>query len=407
VKRYLTRTRPHPSIRLRTSLTIAVVFVLTCAALLAINYGLLRHGLTTDLDQSPLQAKGAVEHPGTQRDTQPGALDETTSAELAARARLRDQTLTHAARTSATALAVAGVLLLAASWVVAGRMLRPLQALTGTARRISQDRLHERIAHSGPRDELKELADTFDDMVARLEASFTNQRRFVADAAHELRTPLAIVRTSAEVLLAKRQSTIDQWRAMAQDVLTATGRVEHLLDSLLALTRSDHGMITQQPYDLAVAAAAALSEAYGEADSAHLTVTTDLRPAPVSGDPVLLDRMVRNLVDNAVRHNHRDGWIDVITRHADGGAVVSVRNSGETIPAQDLDRLFEPFQRLDTDRTTAAKSTGLGLALVTSIVRAHHGTLEAAPLAEGGLAVTVTLPTHDVSPTEPTPVRDG
>ncbi len=296
---------------------------------------------------------------------------------------MRDQTLLDTAQTSAIALAVIAVAGLGVSWVVAGRMLRPLRTLTAATRRISQDRLHERVALTGPQDELKELADTFDAMVTRLEASFASQRRFVADAAHELRTPLAIVRTGAEVHLAKRHATAEQWAAMARRALTATGRAERLLDGLLALARSDSGAIAAEPHDLAVAAAAALADADPEAETAGLTVTADLRPAPVTGDPVLLDRLVSNLVDNAVRHNAPGGWVAVTTGP---GGTVTVRNGGDPVPPAELDRLFEPFQRM------APGSTGLGLAIVRSIVRAHGGTVVASPNPGGGLTVTVTVP---------------
>jgi signal transduction histidine kinase len=376
------------------------VFLVTCTALLALNYGLLYRGLYADLGLSPLPAKQSVQQHPPQRDLQPAApqagSEDAARAELAERARLRDQTLRQTAKTSAIALGLTAVLVLGVSWVVAGRLLRPLQTLTATTRRISQDRLHERIALTGPRDELKELADTFDEMIARLESSFTSQRRFVADASHELRTPLAIVRTSTEVLLAKRHSTTTQWEAMAHRVLTATGRAERLLDGLLALARSDGGVIAREPHDLAVAAAGALSEADREAESADLTVTADLRPAPVNGDPVLLDRLASNLVDNAIRHNHDGGWIEVTTSGGDGVAVVSVRNSGAAIRPEDMDRLFEPFQRLESDRASGARSTGLGLAIVRSIVRAHEGTVETAPIADGGLEVIVTLPARAI-----------
>jgi signal transduction histidine kinase len=383
--------RVRTSIRLRLTLVYAVVLVATCAALLALNYALLYHSLYTRIG-APSSAEIAVMAGDPPANGDP----EKLRALLAERARidqLRTDTLLSTVGTSAIALAVTALLGLGVSWIVAGRMLRPLRTLTAASRRISQDRLHERIALTGPRDELKDLADTFDEMVARLERSFNGQRRFVADASHELRTPLTIIRTGAEVQLAKRESTVAQWETVGRSVLTATGRAERLLDGLLALARSDSGVGHREPHDLAVAAAVALADADGEAEQARLTVTTDLRPAPVDGDPVLLDRMVSNLVDNAIRHNDADGGsVDVTTGHVDSFAVIEVRNTGATIPAADVERLFEPFQRLRPERTTAARSTGLGLAIVRSIVRAHGGTVTATPNLDGGLTVTVTLP---------------
>jgi signal transduction histidine kinase len=367
------------------------VVVGTCTVLLGLNYALLYRSMYTNIrSPSPedMASWAAVAVHDEQFEEKFGEWQQQ-QAEIA---RLRADTLLGTAGASAIALAATALLGLGVSWIVAGRMLRPLRSLTTATRRISQDRLHERVALDGPHDELKELADTFDEMVARLEASFNSQRRFVADAAHELRTPLAITRTSAEVQLAKRHSTPEQWRAMAHQTLTATGRAERLLDGLLALARSDGGVLAGEAHDLAVAAAGALSDADDEAERAELTITTDLRPAPVNGDPALLDRLLSNLVDNAVRHNHPGGWVEVVTGRGEREAVVTVRNSGGPVPPAEVDRLFEPFQRLASQRLAGARSTGLGLAIVRSIVDAHGGTVMAAPNAGGGLTVTVALP---------------
>jgi signal transduction histidine kinase len=386
------------SIRVRLTLTYAVVLVGTCAALLALNYAMLYHSLYARIG-APTGAELTmmVNDPPEQGDP---AKVRALLDEQARITKLRHDTLLHTAGTSVAALVVTAVAGLGISWIVAGRMLRPLQTLTSAARRISHDRLDERIALTGPHDELRELADTFDEMVARLQASFNSQRRFAADASHELRTPLAIVRSGTEVLLSKRQTTIAQWEAMGRNALTATVRAERLLDGLLALARSDSGVLAHEPHDLAAAAAVAVSEADGEADSVDLTVTTDLRPAPVDGDPVLLERLVRNLVDNAIRYNHPGGWIEVTTSGVADRAVVTVRNSGEAISLTDVDRLFEPFQRSDPNRVAGGRSSGLGLAIVRSIVRAHHGTVAALPNPNGGLTVTATLPARDAPPSQ-------
>jgi signal transduction histidine kinase len=379
------------SIRVRLTVVYAVLLLGTCTVLVGLNYAMLYQSLYTNIqapsaDEMAAWAAQAGPNPQTEEKIQSFQQQQATIA------RLRTETLLSTAGRSAIGLAVTALLGLGISWIVAGRMLRPLRSLTAATRRISQDRLHERIALDGPSDELKELADTFDEMVARLEASFNSQRRFVADAAHELRTPLAIVRTGAEVQLAKRQATPEQWQAMAHRVLAATGRAERTLDGLLALARSDSGVIAGETHDLAVAAAGALSDADGDAERAELTVRTDLRAAPVNGDPALLDRLVSNLVDNAIRHNHPGGWVEVVTDRGDQKASVTVRNSGDPVPPAEVDRLFEPFQRLASQRTADGRSTGLGLAIVRSIVGAHGGTVMAAANAGGGLTVTVTLP---------------
>jgi signal transduction histidine kinase len=360
---------------MRLTVTYAAVLVLTSAVLLGLNYALLYHSLYAE----PGLLDGAA------------VLNDKLAQHMAEVDDLRARTLLNTAGMSAWALAAVAVVGLGASWAVAGRLLRPLRTLTATTRQISQDRLHERVALSGPRDELKELADTFDAMVARLEHSFAGQRRFSADAAHELRSALTVVRTGAEVILAKRESTIDQWETLARRQLLATDQAERLLDGLLALARSDSDTVVAQAADLSAAAAVALGDADEAAEAAGVTVGSDLLPAPVAGDPVLLDRLVRNLVDNAVRHNHRGGWIEVTTGHRPDASYVVVRNSGEAIPPNEVDRLFEPFQRLDANRA-ATGSSGLGLAIVRSIVRAHHGTVTAEPLPAGGLLITVTLP---------------
>jgi len=379
------------SIRVRLTVVYPVLLLGTCTVLVGLNYAMLYQSLYTNIqapsaDEMAAWAAQAGPNPQTEEKIQSFQQQQATIA------RLRTETLLSTAGRSAIGLAVTALLGLGISWIVAGRMLRPLRSLTAATRRISQDRLHERIALDGPSDELKELADTFDEMVARLEASFNSQRRFVADAAHELRTPLAIARTGAEVQLAKRQATPEQWQAMAHRVLAATGRAERTLDGLLALARSDSGVIAGETHDLAVAAAGALSDADGDAERAELTVRTDLRAAPVNGDPALLDRLVSNLVDNAIRHNHPGGWVEVVTDRGDQKASVTVRNSGDPVPPAEVDRLFEPFQRLAPQRTADGRSTGLGLAIVRSIVGAHGGTVMAAANAGGGLTVTVTLP---------------
>jgi signal transduction histidine kinase len=383
------RTR---SIRARLTIVYAVVLLTACAVLLVLNYTLLYGSLFRDVS-SPIErlssTSTALVSPGDERVIDKKAVLEAQRRELD---RLRSQTLVRTAETSVLTLAVIAVVGLGVSWWVAGRATRPLRRLTAATRRISQDRLHERVALDGPENELKELADTFDDMIARLEAAFRSQRRFVADAAHELRTPLAIARTSAEVQLGRVGTTTRQWEGMAGTVLEATRRAETLLAGLLALARSDSGVLDIAEHDLAVSASRAVSEVDEEAEQLGLTLRTDLRPAPLLGDAVLLDRLAANIVINAVRHNRRSGWLEVSTATVDGHSVLTVRNSGAVIDDPQLADAFEPFHRLPHSGRESRSGSGLGLAIVRSIVQAHHGDVRAEAVAEGGLLVVVSLP---------------
>ena len=278
-------------------------------------------------------------------------------------------------------------------WIVAGRVLRPVHAITAAARRASEENLGERIALAGPSDELKELADTFDGMLARLDSAFASQRRFVANASHELRTPLTVMRTAIDVTLAKPTRTPAQLEAMAAEVRHAADRAEALIEALLTLARSDRGQGPRSAVDLAVFAEDALDAAAPAIRAMSITVDSALEPGTAVSDPVLVERLVTNLIDNSVRHNVQDGWIQVRTGHRDGMAFISVANSGPVIPASTVSSLFEPFHRRDPHPGAAgAEGTGLGLSIVQSVVAAHHGQVVAQPVPHGGLEVTALLP---------------
>jgi signal transduction histidine kinase len=279
-------------------------------------------------------------------------------------------------------------------WVVAGRVLRPVHAITAAARRASEENLGERIGLAGPPDELKELADTFDGMLARLDSAFASQRRFVANASHELRTPLTVMRTAIDVTLAKPERTPGQLEAMAVEVRHAASRAEALIEALLTLARSDRGQGPRATLDLAVYAEDALDAAAPTLRAAAVTVNSLLEPGIAVGDPVLVERLVTNLIDNSVRHNIRDGWIQVRTGHRDGMAFISVANRGPIIPDTTVSSLFEPFYRLDPHpgSSDVIQGAGLGLSIVQSVVAAHHGRVTAQPVPRGGLDVTVLLP---------------
>jgi len=279
-----------------------------------------------------------------------------------------------------------------AGWVVAGRVLRPVRVITGTARRASEQHLGERIALSGARDELKELADTFDDMLERLDRAFSAQRRFVADASHELRTPLTLMRTAIDVTLAKPRRTAGQLESMAVRVRRSIDRAESMIDALLTLAISDQGRHARaEPVNLATAAEDAVDAVATEIERLDLRVKSDLEPAETSGDPHLLERMVSNLVDNAVRHNTQGGEVILESGTRDGLAFLRVTNSGPQIPADLLPSLFEPFRRME-GRTGSASGAGLGLAIARSVAAAHGAALEAAARPAGGLDVRVDMP---------------
>ena len=304
---------------------------------------------------------------------------------------VKAQTLHMMLGRSLLALIGVGILALVLGFFVADRALAPLQRVTATARKLSESTLHERIALEGPEDEVKELADTFDAMLERLSQAFDSQRRFVANASHELRTPLAINRTLLEVALTD-PAVSDDLKAVGRTLLATNARHERLIDGLLLLARTERELTTRKPVDLSEVATTVLESARKGDDLPEVTITTELTPARTVGDPVLLEHLVGNLVENAIRHNADDGEVFVRTGTLDGFAACQVENTGATIPVYEVDRLFEPFRRLNTERIESAKGAGLGLSIVRSVVNAHRGTVFATPRAGGGLIVTVRLP---------------
>jgi signal transduction histidine kinase len=293
-------------------------------------------------------------------------------------------------------LALAGTLLVAVAigWAMAGRALSPLSRITRTARRVSDQRLGERIALRGPEDELRELADTFDSMLDRLSESFEAQRRFIANASHELRSPLTVIRSEAEVALANPRCDPDELRAMAAVVVEASDRTEALLDGLLVLARSQRGLLQREPLDLGAVGESASAAAETEAREQHVRLERRLGPAPVEGDRRLLERLVANLLENGLRYNRPEGWVRLETASVNGAAVVRVSNSGPPVDADAARRLSEPFQRLD--RHGDGRGAGLGLSIVRSVSEAHGGRLFITPRSEGGLVVEVALPARSV-----------
>jgi signal transduction histidine kinase len=271
-------------------------------------------------------------------------------------------------------------------WVFAGRVLRPVHRITAAARTASEHNLSARVALGGPRDELRELAETFDEMLGRLQAAFEGQRQFIANASHELRTPLAVMRTTVDVVAGNPDSTPADLRDMATDIRVAVDRAEQLIGALLILARSERGLTVSEDVDLATVAEDVLDTAVLGGLRLHAT----LEPAVIAGDPVLVERLIGNVVDNAVRYNDAAGDIWVSTRTAEGSCQLIVANTGAVIGTADIDRIFQPFQRLSS--RTAHDGFGLGLAIVSSIAAIHGGTATARPRADGGLTLTVTIP---------------
>ncbi|MFJ5884375.1 sensor histidine kinase [Kitasatospora cineracea] len=291
---------------------------------------------------------------------------------------------------SGVGLAVMGLLSLLLGWYAAGRVLRPLRAMTATTRRISADNLHERLAVPGPHDELRDLGDTIDELLARLESSFAAQRRFVADASHELRTPLATMRAAVDVTLAKPGPLPERTRVLADRVRTELDQVDQLLDGLLTLARAQHDL----PAPEAVALDALAAEAVAQRGLPVARVLDAAAASPVLGHRTLLRRLVGNLVDNAVVHNEQDGWVGVTVRTAGREVELVVENGGARLDPGQVAELTRPFRRGGPERTGSggAAGSGLGLAIVAAVTEAHGGRLDLRAREEGGLRVLVALP---------------
>ncbi|GHI99979.1 MULTISPECIES: sensor histidine kinase [Streptomyces] len=293
---------------------------------------------------------------------------------------------------SLLALLGLAVIAFAFGYAMAGRVLSPLGRITRTARAVAGSDLSRRIELDGPDDELKELADTFDDMLERLQRAFTAQQRFVGNASHELRTPLAINRTLLEVHLSDPNAPVEL-QQLGKTLLATNERSEQLVEGLLLLARSDNQIVERKPVDLAEVAGQALDQAHGEAEAKGVEIRGTREAAVVQGNGVLLERIALNLVQNAVRYNVAEqGWVEVTTSLENGQAVLVVTNTGPVVPAYEVDNLFEPFRRLRTERTGSDKGVGLGLSIARSVARAHGGHIYAQPREGGGLVMRVALP---------------
>jgi signal transduction histidine kinase len=293
---------------------------------------------------------------------------------------------------SVIGLAIMVVISIVLGWVVAGRFLRPLRTITATARDISASNLHRRLGRTGRNDEFTQLASTLDDLFERLEAAFASQRRFVANASHELRTPLTAERTLLQVALADPDATAETLRSACQEVLALGEAQERLIESLLTLASSEQGVEQRESFDLAAIARTVVLARLDGARRRAIEVDTALAPAPASGDPRLVESLVANLVENALRHNTSGGRVEIGTAAVPGGARITVKNTGPVVPADQVERLFQPFQRLGGQRIGRTDGHGLGLAIVRAIAEAHGATITPRARPEGGLDLEVTFP---------------
>ena len=298
---------------------------------------------------------------------------------------------------SAVALAVMAVVSVALGWLVAGRVLRPLREMTAAARTISEDNLSGRLAVSGPSDELKDLGDTIDKLLERLQAAFDAQRNFAANASHELRTPLTLSKTLLQMALTNPRPTLDTYRATCQDVLEAGEHQEQLIEALLTLARSQRGLDHREPFDLAAITRDALRTCQQRATTRGLTVNTSITTAPVLGDERLLQRLATNLIGNAIRYNTPGGQVDIQVTSCGGHPRLKITNTGPLIPADQASRLLQPFQRQPATRAVSDDGLGLGLPIAAAITKAHHATLGLSPGPEGGLNIDITFPTTEAS----------
>jgi signal transduction histidine kinase len=434
------------TLRLRLTLLYGVVFLIAGAALLGITYGLFAHSINSDRTLVLPAAKLRLPSPGTAirgrfgvvetagkagaisiRALQPSnagtpAAVRATKAQAKLFAQFRasgqkqfnqlrergnvalrtqrSQSLASLETKSGIALGIMALLSILLGWLVAGRALRPLRTMNQRAREITEESLHQRVGVEPRTDELGELAATFDALLERLERAFGAQRRFVANASHELRTPLTLERALVEVALADPDASVQSLRRCCQRVLVSSAQQERVIDALLTLARGQAGIEYREQVDLADLAAELL--AARAFDTAGLSVEAKLEPAVVDGDRALLERMVANLIDNAIAHNlAEDGWIRVQTAVEAGKPVLRVANSGQVVPPDRLEELFEPFRRLDGERIGQDRGLGLGLSIVRAIALAHGAELAAEARVQGGLEIELAFAAARSDPAGP------
>jgi signal transduction histidine kinase len=403
---------PRRSVRLRLTLLYGGLFLVSGAGLLAITNALTARTLPTLVTTSrgasgPSAGISTGGAPGAGTGTGPGQLciqasggqslaispDPSCVSYLRNQAaQLHSADLHQLVIESGIALAIMAVISIGLGWLVAGRVLRPLRTITAAARHISATNLHERLALDGPDDDLKELADTFDGLLSRLDTAFSAQRQFIANASHELRTPLARERTLVEVALRDPQATVGSLQATCARVLAAGEQQERLIEALLTLARGQRGIDQRTPLDLGTITEGVLTARKAEIERCGLRIDAALSGAALSGDPPLVERLVANLVDNALRHNVAQGRVEIMTGTRAGRAIIRVANTGQAIPPDEAGRLVQPFQRLGADRTAHREGLGLGLSIVHAIAAAHDATLSLWTPSYGGVIAEVSFP---------------
>jgi signal transduction histidine kinase len=404
---------PRPTIRLRLTLLYGGLFLVSGAVLLTVTYVVVSNSSQGTVFATSGGAVGGLVTVNKSGETMPvvaapvqiqqgggpfigGAPDPAQLQVLASRltalaAQQHNAQMQQLLIGSGIALGGMAVLAIGFGWLIAGRVLRPLRTMTTTARSISASNLHRRIPLDGPNDELTELGNTFNELLARLEQSFEAQRQFIANASHELRTPLARQRAVAEVAMRDPEATVATLRDAHQRVVVAGEQQERLIEALLVLARSERGLETREPFDLADATGVVLASHTADIERQGLTVASHLESAVTWGDARLAERVVTNLVDNATRYNVPSGSIDVSTAVVDGTATLRVSNTGPQLSPDDVGHLTEPFRRAGQQRMQS-DGLGLGLSIVQAIVTAHGGSLRLGAREGGGLDAVVVFP---------------
>ncbi|MFI6321781.1 sensor histidine kinase [Nonomuraea sp. NPDC050556] len=373
------------SIRLRFAVTCGAVFLLLSSVLLAGIYFLVRQSLSYRAEVLTPDTWGYY-----QRYSNEYELGRKRAMQVVAV--YQKDTLSRVLLYGALGVLAGTGAAVGLGWRGAGRVMRPLTEVTETARKVAQSfDLSERIDYRGANDEVKELAGIVDNVLGRQSRSFEGQRRFVANASHELRTPLTINRTLVDVAV-RRQDASEDVKRLGESLLIVTDRHERLIDGLLALAEGEQSVLDRRPFDLIDVVEHALDLADKHAQEREVTLHRLLDSAPVAGDPVLVERLVQNLIENGVRHNHPGGEVWVTTRRRADVAELVVANTGLKVHPYEVETIFQPFRRLHGDRISSDRGSGLGMSIVKAIAEAHDGNVVARPREEGGLTVTVELP---------------